>query len=239
MNIWTGEIREDRGTQSNSVFSRELWVERQLESLRQYLKQLDSSSLPVYPPRYSTLPLIFPTIDVRRLLDYGGGNGWTFYHLQNVANTENLESYWVLENKELVSKIKHSFAPKIKLTYSHMLPQEYVDLVYANSVLQYVEDKDFFAVVNSTSPQFVLIDNFLANSKNFYTEQNFYSEKINVKFRDLNLFSDAMRLHGYEKIWVSPYYSFVLGSFQGLKTENFPPEYRIDRSFSLLFERLD
>jgi len=238
MKIWNGIIQSEAEPNGKYIFSEATWIDRQVESLNTYLNQISSSNLPTYPPRYSTLPMVYGIVNGENILDFGGGNGWTFHYLATSVDITKLNMYYVYENKSLVSKLNQLINPIEKLNYSDKIPDGNIDFLYSNSALQYVSDEDFLSVVKLKKPNYVLLDNFLANQKQFFTEQNYYDQQISVKFRNLEDFAALFSAIGYRRLWVTPYYSMILGQFQSLKMENFPSNYQIDRTFSILFQKI-
>lgn len=111
------------------------------------------------------------------------------------------------------------------------------DIFYANSAMQYVyDDIQFFKAVDECQPHWVLIEDFLGGDfVDFFTVQNYYESKIPVKFRNKKQFIEG--LSTYELVICKPYASPILGFIKKLPMENFPKDFQLEYSQTMLLRR--
>jgi putative methyltransferase (TIGR04325 family) len=77
-----------------------------------------------------------------RVLDFGGGLGVAYLHLlSSLVDGQNVD-YWIIETPQICEVGRQLFAHDGRIHFTSSLPDKLsdVDIVYMNSVLQYIED---------------------------------------------------------------------------------------------------
>jgi len=125
--------------------------------------------------------------DAQRIVDYGGGSGWAFEHLNSVCHKLSVTSYTVLEEPSVVDVFRGSPFADSKLKF---VPFEDVgllppaDLLYANASLHYGESEEAFldAAVTLGPAPYLLLDGYLAHPDHeFFMVQQIYSREVPVR----------------------------------------------------------
>ena len=251
--IWEGAFLkiEDITTGGNVTISAldnydsQQWLEKEKNSILSYRKKYSGQIGKNYPPKNSNLPLLFSIINPKRILDYGGSNGWVFEFLKTsvIGKPNNaISEYFIYELEKschFFSKF-HSYPVKYVSSSKHL---EKVDLLYSNSTLQYIlEDDEWIDVVKASDPEWILLDDFIChpNEDDYFTMQIYKGKKIVVKFRSIDKFKDSLSKIGYEIISIFPFISGYKTRSENnfLDMEGVPKKFRIEYPHSILIRKI-
>ena len=134
-----------------------------------------------------------------RVLDFGGGIGWGFQYASQLCDDlsyyvlETAESNCIFEKYWATNKKKPNFISDYKEIKSG------IDIIYVNSVLQYLGNNDeFIDIISTYSPEKIIMDELVfSSSEEFYTLQNYWDTQIPYRFLNLSdLITDIENL-GY------------------------------------------
>ena len=222
----------------SKAFQSDRWLEHIREQLLIYREALKSNPLAM-PPRLSDLPMLAALTDASRIVDYGGSSAWAYEFVQATANKNKITDYLCSEIDAVVNYFRYldEHAPPVSFDNTFDGIGSGFDIFFANSTLQYLyDDEIFFKAIDEISPDWLLVEDFLAGDiDDFYTVQNYYETKIPVKFRNQTKFTDG--LFGYDLILSKPYASPVLGKIKKLPMENFPKDCQLEHSQAMLFRK--
>jgi putative methyltransferase (TIGR04325 family) len=148
---------------------------------------------------FSLLNFIDRSKDLR-VLDFGGGIGWGFQYASQLCDNlsyfvlETSESNYIFEKYWATNKIKPNFIS------DHRDIKTGIDIIYVNSVLQYLENNDeFIDIINTYSPEKIIMDELVfSSSKEFYTLQNYWDTQIPYRFLNLNDLITDIENSGYK-----------------------------------------
>ena len=170
-----------------------------------------------------------------RILDFGGGAGVSYIYTSAVIGGNIPLDYHVVESSAVAAKACNIFPGKKDISFATSVPKHLgaLDIVYAQTSLQYVEDSD--AVLEQLAclaPRFFLFSKLSAGEcPDFVTTQvNVPGCRIAYKFLNLPNFISKMQSLGY-------ILRFKSSAQNRLDMANFPATHRIPFSCNLLFER--
>ncbi len=236
---WTEAVRSAKNLGSDGLSS-EKWFERISSQLLSYR---DESNLygNAPPPRASNLPLVCSLTNPSAIVDFGGSSGWCWDYLKNTQADNRITSYCIVETDEVVDLMRqldlHAEPVIYKSFKDHLVSA--CDLLYANSVLQYVDSNlPLLNLIKSTNPQFILLDDLVAKGEcDIFTVQNFHNSGIAYRFIGLNNLLNDLNLAGYTELMRMPYPSTTLGIMQPYDMSNLPIEMRLRYSLSIIFKK--
>jgi putative methyltransferase (TIGR04325 family) len=219
----------------------EAWLGRISQQLSDYRDEVRRHGIAM-PPRPSNLPLVCAMTSPRTIVDFGGSSGWCWEYLQNALPNHGVASYVVIETDEVASHMRTtgSHDPIVQFLSSSESVRG-CDLLYGNSVLQYLESNaPFLSLIERARPDFVLLDDLVAiGEDDFFTVQSFRDGGIPYRFLGLQKLLREMRNAGYLERIRLPYASPVLGVTKPLEMSGFPPTKQLRYSLSILFKKLD
>lgn len=191
-------IAQEMNTAANLAFQSETWLTRQNEILMEALRGNFK--------RLTHLPFIASTLDIKKIIDFGGGSGWVFATLGDPIK-DRIEKYQVIENNEMCkffatkfSNEKISFSTVDSIKKNHLFDN--TDILYLNSVMQYFENQEYFnLVVDSYSPEYILIDDLVVSpAEEFFSLQEYYGNKIPYRFSDINEIRSSLSERRYTEL---------------------------------------
>lgn len=220
-----------------SVWANSEWLKRQ-GNLGRRDYSVKGTLASTYLPRPTYLPLIAAEIRNVKILDFGGGSGWTYRVLQNLKS--DIDFYKIVELESVIKEF--SKKNSIKVSYLKILDIddyfEPVDILYSNSTLQYnPNNKNILKVVKFACPKYILFDEFLLStrSRDWFTIQQNSDLPVICRFISPKpLISNLLSL-GYKLLW-SNKYSGVGYSFPEMN--NYPPSLQIDSALTLFFQKM-
>lgn len=236
--VWSGIYKKIDDIQNDTnVFENQRWINRTIDTLTSYRNACKTEAL-VMPPRLSSLPMLVASTGAKTIIDFGGSSGWVYDFLDNTVDTSEITTYKIIELKEFAKIIKENGLhkdPVSYLTHSEALPK--CDIFYANSAIQYVyDDIELLKVIEESSAEWILIEDFLGGSfDDFFTLQKYYEKSIPVKFRNRENFVGALK--EYDLILSQPYPSIIFEKISEFPMKNFPKNKRIKFSETMLFKK--
>ncbi|MES2767727.1 MAG: methyltransferase, TIGR04325 family [Bdellovibrionota bacterium] len=222
--------------------------QRYVDQLKKFL--LDNSSLEkdiiLKRHRDNHLPVLVATLQAQlsrpiRILDFGGGIGFTYAVLsQCLTDSANID-YTILDTEEVCKAGADVFKNNKNLKFVKSISEINVntnyDVIHFGSSIHYVEKwKELISKLNGFSPKFFLFTDFLGGSfEDFVTTQNYYESKIPVWFFNLNNFKSFFKDIGYNFSFQSTYHPTIFGKEQDMPMDNFPEDQRLKNSVNILF----
>lgn len=244
--IWEGVFKSFKEVPvTGTGFSGKTWIGNALKKIALFKEQADSKkTVPVVTAnRDSLLPmlagLVYGKRGCSRILDYGGGVGFSYYQVINgLPMKENLELH-VVEVEEVCSAGREFFVHEPGIRFHSTLPEEIktFDIVNMGSSLHYIEGwQDMLHSLCKYQPEYFLMMDLIAGDiPTFATAQNYYDSKIPVWFFNVNEVIEVMKVNGFKLIFKSAYIATILGKEGSLRLDNFDEKYRIDTTCNLLF----
>jgi putative methyltransferase (TIGR04325 family) len=244
LRIWNGPFKTwdeacaavpDQG----DAFVSARWMDRIVQQLKEFREAYATEGLAL-PPRPCNLPMVCALTRSASIVDFGGSSGWCYDYLERTLKNTAIASYVIVEISHTAEHMKRSGLHPLPVAYKtieNSLPQ--CDLLYCNSVLQYFESNtEFLDLIKRVRPRYILLDDLLAMGENdFFATQTYYHTAIPHRFLGLQrLLSDAASA-GYEPLASTPFASPILGAMNPLPMDNFPEEFRLRYSLSVLLER--
>jgi len=243
-NIWDGiYLSYEDLISKGKAFTSERWLTRITDQLLDYrndVKRKNSAS--VLPPRISELPIIAGEVCPKSIIDFGGSSAWAYEYLKNSLPRLSLDSYLVIEIPEIVRYMNDQKLHQPPVSFQTATKEmTSVDILYTNSVLQYLPDDLIFTnLIKSTKPKYILIEDFIGGRFNdYFTIQNYYESRIPVKFRNRDKFINLITIIGYEIIVSKPYPSIIQDKIVPFPMDNFPDDKQVSYSETLLFKRIE
>jgi len=161
--------------------------------------------------------------------------------VQSCAQAKNY-AYYIIESTEICNLGNEIFSDHHNIFFSpHVqdLSLEKVDILYMNSVLQYIVDwKTLLNYLLNMKPDLFLLDDLPAGDiPTFATAQNYYSSKLPYSFFNVADIITCVESYDYTLEYKSKYSSLILGKMQKIPMDNFPSEYQLDHPCTLFFRR--
>jgi putative methyltransferase (TIGR04325 family) len=222
---------------STDRYDDEIEVNKHLSWTRPAFDAVRSGSLP--PPEHQMLTLIAAMAGAKsgsvRVIDLGGAVGAGYVQLLGALPTTIAIEYHVVDLEKMCSEGKRLFSDDPRIQFHKVIPQsiESLDIVYANSVLQYIDHyEETLAQITSLGAEFVLLGDLpVGNIPTYATKQlNLVGKVLAYWFFNRDEIVDTLAQRGYSLI------------YEGLEEpefdqENFPQSHRIGRMRNLLFRR--
>lgn len=225
-------------------FSGEEWIKNSLgkiAALREAAKE--SGTIPTITKyRESFLPvvagIVYNEIERVRILDFGGGIGFTFYQVARcLPKTDGFE-YHIVEIEEVCEVGRDFFKEETNIFFHKDFPTAIeVDIIHMGSSLHYIEEwQEVLARLCEYAPKYFLFTDLLAGDIPTYASaQRYYDSKIPVWFFNVNEIIEVMERLDYGLIHKSAYTAIICGVEQGLPQNNFEEKYRLGNTCNLLF----
>lgn len=163
---------------SENSLSRYKWIEKQ----RYLLEEAWVGKV----HRTFSLPKTLQLNSKITILDFGGGIGWGFPLV--LANFSPIE-YYIVETEDSVNTFsKYWWNDFPVFTSNYRTIKKKVDVIYVNSVLQYLENNQtLIDLIKHFIPEKVVIDEIVASkSKEFFSLQNHWDTQLIYRFLNLN-----------------------------------------------------
>ena len=244
--IWEGVYKHFKDTpQLGGGYDNGPWATRSLAKLAELRGHSDSTKTIPETVIYesSLLPFLAAIVSERRepvmILDFGGGVGITYVAAVDGLAEGRIE-YLVLENGNICFAGQSAFSDDSRISFDTSVPENReVDIVHFGSSLHYVEDwKAILAQLAALHPKYFLLTDLPAGDiPTFATVQTFYGSKIPCWFFSLDEISAHFRDLGYKLVFKSSFRGTYFGVRQDIPQSNFPEEFRIRNTCSILFSR--
>ena len=215
-------------------FSSVDWLEREQ---RRSLTYRNLCSLKVTPPpRICNLPFLVALSGVKSIADFGGSTGWAWEYLKSSGIARTIEKYFVIELEASCRYFASLHTRPVEYLTS-LPPDEHIDVLYTNSMIQYIaDDESFFATLRNQRPTYLLIDDFLGGPiSDFFSIQTYYDSELVVKFRNAQNFVQRIISLDFELLISTPTVNPIVGQIQSFPMENFHSNNRIEHPITLLF----
>lgn len=170
----------------NSAFSSDLWIQKQAF----FLNHAKDNPM----PRYSVLPSFISQKNLTSVVDFGGGSGWLGFYLpkncvyinQEIAALTNYFEPFNLKNTRIITENALDFISN-------------VDVLYSNSVIQYLPKIDnFINLINELNPNYIVLDDLQISTKSdFFSIQRYFDSCLISRFYKLTDFIDEIEANGY------------------------------------------
>lgn len=189
--VWSGyfeswvecqTIAAEKSAYPNNVraFESERWVNRQLA-------MYTDASQGLYP-RACALPSVSAAVLPMSIVDFGGGSGWPF-QLLDPRIRRTLSTYLVIEQEKLVAQM-HPLSSEEEILHFSSLKSlqsglvEPIDVLYSNSVIQYLDSwSDIEVLLNTLNPNWILLEDVQVSSgREFLSLQHYYGTYIPCRF---------------------------------------------------------
>lgn len=171
------------------------------------------------------------------VIDFGGGGGSGFVHLLASLSTDVALDYLVVDNEQACAAGRAAFAGEPRIRFETTLPPigTAVDLIYINSVLQYVDDyAAVLADVASRRAPFILLARLAAGE-----QPRFASQQVNLPGRAYPYW--FLNLGELAEVMTGAGYRMAADTFDRRTYDltNLPMPYRLERFRNVLFVRTD
>ncbi len=246
--IWEGVYRSFSEVPAEEPgFDGETWISNSLKRIAALREEAERNVLlpPASNYREGLLPLLAALVYNEgkglRILDFGGGVGFTFYQtISGLPRTEGVE-YHVVEREAVCRAGKEFFgANRSNIRFLTELPitEERFDIVHSGSAIHYIKDwKQSLSQLCALSGKYLLlVDVPAGNIPTFATAQHYYGSKIPAWFFNIEELLFAVSSFGHELIFKSVYEPMMV--VKNLLMQNFDEKYRLKQTCNLLFKRL-
>lgn len=161
--------------------------------------------------------------------------------IQSCRQATNYE-YHIIESTELCKAGEEILSGYNNLFFHpdvQGLAFEKADIIYMNSVLQYIADwKSLLAYLLGLKPKVFLMDDVPAGDiPTFATTQNYYESKLPYWFFNVSEIITFFESYDYPLEYKSKFFGTILGKIQETLMNNFPSQYQLDHPCTLLFNR--
>jgi putative methyltransferase (TIGR04325 family) len=227
-------------------FDGEKWINSSLKKIVALRDEVEKNA-PLSPTsnyREALLPLlaglVYNECPGVKILDFGGGIGFTYYQtVYGLPQTGELE-YHIVERESACQAGRQFFGTTNNNLFFHsQLPQaeSAFDIVHSGSALQYIENwKQLISQLCALSRRYLLLVDIPAgNIPTFVAAQNYYGAKIPTNFFNITEFLSVVRSCGYDLIFNSVYQPTILGVEQHLPMQNYEEKYQLKHACNLLF----
>jgi putative methyltransferase (TIGR04325 family) len=237
---WQGIYAHRRDVPSdNASYDDEIEVRKHYDWTRAALDLVHAGKQPIL--WHDTLAVVAAIISSRNnavsVLDFGGAVGSGYVQLLGSLPKNAAIQYHVVDLPKMCAAGHQLFAGDPRITFHTCLPSldDALDIVYASSVLQYVDDYGgLLRQLGSAQATFILLGQLAAGDiPTFATKQMNLVEKILAYwFLNRDEVGDSLAEAGYELVYDG------LGD-QVYDQSNFPDTHRIGRMRNMLFRRSD
>lgn len=174
-----------------------------------------------------------------RILDFGGALGIPYVHLKKSLPESYSIEYYVVETQKMCEEGRSIYQADNHIhflnsaTFLSSTDQLAIDIIYINSVLQYIENySDLLTLLASYCPQFFLFTRLSSSNIPTYAtaQKNYKGVSLPYWFIAHREVVELMANHGYSLLFKS-------ALEREYNQDNFPPPYRLGHACNLLFMR--
>lgn len=225
----------------------DVWISRSRERIRHLLK-LSREKRPVSKTvinRDNLLPfltsLLLSEKGKLKILDFGGGMGFTYIPVTSAQTAIGGIEYHILELESVITESEKIFRADPNIFFypfpSFPQPKIIFDIIHIGSSMQYVENwKNLLKKLSQYKAKFFLFSDLYAGDiPTYVTAQNYYGSKMPCWFFNFNDVVNQMKKLGYHLQFRSTYIAKILGAEQESPQQNFPKKYRLGHACNLLF----
>ncbi len=169
------------------------------------------------------------------VLDYGGGAG-EYYVGCKIPKNIKIDIY---DSKKLIELGKKYSNKNIFFTHEKKNLKKKYDIIFINSVFQYVTNiNKLISYLLIFNPKILIFSDFYGTEKKkFNIFQNYYNYCMKVHFHNIKNLENKFKKNGYKLLFKSPYIPNIFGKFQFYDTSNLPKKYQSNFSYNLIFEQ--
>jgi putative methyltransferase (TIGR04325 family) len=173
-----------------------------------------------------------------RVLDFAGGNGFTYYKIQSYLTSLPNVDWHVVDSNETGLELGKNFSLKDNhIRFSNCLPNSdtiQYDVLYINTSLQYIEDyESLLRELLLYNPSFLVFTRLLAGKiEPYVTSQEVMGKRTPCKFINIDRFSRFLESQGYKLIFKSPTEEILQDYFDGV-----PDNFKIPFSLTLVYTK--
>ena len=225
---------------SQSAFTSERWLQRITQQLLVYRNEFGQSGI-AQTPRPCNLPCVVALTSACSIVDFGGSSGWAMDYLHNTLTSHKINSYTIVELESVVDYMQegglHGDIVNYQTLDAHL---GNYDLLYSSSVLQYFESNaPLLSLIDRVAPDFIFLEDTLAKGEeDFFATQSYYGSAIPHRFLGLGNLLKDLSSKGYQELVRCPYISPILGVMKNLPMGNFPEEFQLRYSVSILLRKV-
>lgn len=246
--IWSGNYKSFSEVPINdAAFSGDQWIQRTCEVTSGLLaKSVAPASIKEIPfwnesPAALCAAMLYPSVKSLNILDFGGGAGKLWAHLQASLPEVSKIRLTIVENKSLAASASLLFKEISQVSFTSELPSSSCyEIVHAQSSLQYVENlRDCLEKFSSYNPEYIVLSDLYAGDLEPYvTEQNYYGIKIpHHIFNIVEVIADVERL-GYRLRFKTAFQGVFFGVVQPPPMSNFEPHRQLPYACNLIFQKI-
>jgi putative methyltransferase (TIGR04325 family) len=169
------------------------------------------------------------------ILDFGGGMGIAYVHLLSSMMRAVHINYHIVEVERICREGLKLFGPNDSIDFNTSLPNKHweLDIIYIDSVLQYIDDyPGFIKSICSYRPKYIMFVKLAAGDIPTYAtaQKNIPGSTIACWFFNIKELIETICDQGYSLIFKS-------ALARDYDQSNFPKQYRLGRMSNLLFSR--
>lgn len=183
--------------------------------------------------------IVSETTERVRVLDFGGGLGFTYVPVVSGLATQDALDYFIVDNEAVCEVGNQVFGQDSRINFRASLSNDLdtFDIVHLGSSLQYIEDwRALIKQLGRYRPRYFLFSDLLAGDiPTYVTAQNYYESKIACWFFNVQEIIDAMGAIDFKLLFKSTYVNTYFGEKHQCPQDNFPPELRLGYPCCLLF----
>ena len=183
------------------------------------------------PTAHSMLGVLSAAVQAPvKIMDFGGGAGQGYIELKKNAKNQNIE-YTIVELPKICAIGEELFRDQERILFTDHIPDSLFDIIYMNSCLQYIDDwQDLLRNMLKCKPEYFLLERAsIGMQKDFITSQiNLNSQVIPYRFLSKKSVVDFFASVNYHLV-------FERRDDYFLDMENFPTEYRLEKTCTLIF----
>jgi putative methyltransferase (TIGR04325 family) len=176
-----------------------------------------------------------------KVLDFGGGLGVGYFHLQEcMPKVKSNILYKIVEVPEIVEEGKKFYKNlNLPVSFAKNIPRIKYDFVFCGSVLQYIKNWRYqLHELSQTDPEYILLgDVFCGEIDSFASLQNYYDSKIPHWFLSKREIENQLASLGYNLIHQDAATGSRAGHEDTLPMENFKKKHRLPNTLHLLFQK--
>ena len=247
--IWEGVYQDIRDVEAvGAGFNSDTWVRKSKKQVEEFLSGTDKQNpIPSIPIRPASIGLAASLSRCDKngphnIIDFGGGLGFSFLSFMQSCQKAQEYEYHIIESEAVCRAGEELFADYRNIHFYDDIqgvPFKRAEIVYMNSVLQYIEDwRSLLKHLFMFKPDYMLMDGVPAGMiPTFATGQNYYDSVIPYWYFNVEEIISFFEGNGFSLDYKSKYLCAVLGQIQKIPMNNFPAEYRLDYPCTMLFSR--
>lgn len=241
-NIWEGIFEKyEQVLCKGEGFNSKNWINLSRNSTMSVIKRSKKyKTIPLgVTEEHTLLPLLISILSKQKksieILDFGGGCGSEYINLINSLTNPPEISYYIVESSEICKIGSEIFKEDKNIHFFDSLPKNLnkIDIIYIDSVLQYIEayEKLLVGLCLLNARYFFFVKLSAGDIPTYTTAQlNVPGSIIPYWFLNVNEIIAIMKRNGYVLIYKS-------ANEYKVEQSNFPKTHRIEKTCNLLFRK--